>query len=94
MKILILLIFSPLEIYNEMLQLQKKYINNHANIDTYFITLNEEQSKDIIVKDDVIFVKGKESYTNILFKTIESLSYINNINPKKYDFIIRSNILV
>lgn len=92
MKILILLIFSPSPIYNEMLQLQKKYINNHANIDTYFITLNEEQSKDIIVKDDVIFVKGKESHTNILFKTIESLSYINNINPKKYDFIIRSNI--
>lgn len=92
MKILVLLIFSPSEIYNEMLQLQKKYINNHTNIDTYFITLNEEQSDDIIVKDDVIFVKGKENYTNILFKTIESLSYINNTIPDKYDFIVRSNV--
>jgi hypothetical protein len=92
MKVLILIIFNTSYLYNEMLLIQKTYIHKYPNIDVYFVSLNEEQIEDIIIKDDFVFIKGKENYINILFKTIEALEYINNKISNNYDFIVRSNI--
>lgn len=91
MKILLLLIFSHNIIYDEMLEIQKLYIHNNKNIDVYFITLTESQSEEVILNNNIIYIKGKESYTNILFKTLKSLKFINNLNSE-YDFVVRSNI--
>lgn len=92
MKVLILIIFSETEIYNDMLKLQKKYINQHKNIDAYFVAFNKEQDDDITLIDNIIYVKGSESYTNILYKTLKGLEYIHNNISNSYDFVVRSNI--
>jgi len=92
MKVLILIIFNTSYLYDEMLLIQKTYIHKYPNIDVYFVSLNEEQIEDIIIKNDFVFIKGRENYINILFKTIEALEYINNKISKNYDFIVRSNI--
>jgi mannosyltransferase OCH1-like enzyme len=75
-----------------MLEIQKTYIHKHQNIDTYFVTFNEEQMEHIVIKDNIIYIKGSESYINILLKTLEALEYINTHFKNKYDFVVRSNI--
>jgi hypothetical protein len=92
MKILLLTIFSHNSVYNEMLKIQRKYIHNNKNIDVYFVTLDEEMTEDIKINNDIIYVKGKESNINILYKTIKSLDHIINTLDEKYDYIVRSNI--
>jgi hypothetical protein len=92
MKILILSIFSNNSIYNEMLNVQRKYVHNNTNIDVYFITFDENLEEDVKIIDDFIYVKGKESLINILYKTIKSLNYIINTLNRTYDYIIRTNI--
>jgi mannosyltransferase OCH1-like enzyme len=92
MKILLLIIYNNNTVYDELLYIQKTYIHRHPNIDVYFVTLNEEQTNNVIMNDDIIYIKGKESYMNILFKTFEAFDYINKNIGNKYDFIVRSNI--
>jgi hypothetical protein len=74
-----------------MFQLQKKYIHSNKDIDAYFIKF-EEQSEEIIVKDNIISIKGKEFPMNIINKTIIALDYLINIEKKIYDYVIRTNI--
>lgn len=92
MKILLLILFSYSEIYNQMLEIQRNYIHTNDNIDAYFIVFNEEQSEEIQIIEDIISIKGKETYTNILYKTLKSLEYIFSNFLTKYDFVVRSNI--
>jgi len=105
MNILVLIIFNNANIYDKMLELQKSYINNvipnnsnnsninsNININTYFVTLKEDLSEDILLIDDIIYVKGKESYTNILYKTMKALEYCIYTLNNSYDYIVRSNI--
>jgi hypothetical protein len=91
MRILILSICSDSKIYNKMIQLQKLYINSNKDVDVYFIKFGE-QNEEIIVKDNIISIKGEESAMNIINKTIISLEYLINIEKKKYDYIVRTNI--
>jgi hypothetical protein len=92
MKILILSIYNDTEIYKQMKEIQISYVNKNENIEYYFVESNENLSEDVILNDNVIYVKGFENYMNILEKTIIALDYlINNMN-KQYDFIIRTNI--
>ena len=92
MKVLILTIFSDNDIYNEMLNVQRKYIHNDDNIDAYFITFDENLEEDIKIIDDIIYVKGKETHINILYKTMKSLNYIINTLGQTYDYVVRANI--
>ena len=92
MNILLLIIFSNNSLYDEMLEIQKTYIHKHKNINTYFVTFNEEQMERVVIKDNIIYIKGRESYINILLKTLEALEYINTHFKNKYDFVVRSNI--
>jgi hypothetical protein len=91
MKILILMIYNDTNEYRQMLNLQKQYINNDSDIDTYFIQF-KNQEHDIIVEDNLISFKGEENAMNILNKTILAFEYLFNTENKKYDFVIRSNI--
>ena len=90
MKILILIIYSKDEIYEQMMNIQKKYIHNFSNVDSYFIQMKNDISDNLQIEDDIIYVKGKENYMNILVKTITALEYLYKI--KEYDFVIRTNI--
>ncbi len=92
MKVLLLIIFSESDIYNNMLNIQKKYIHDNENIDVFFVTLSEKYVENIVIIEDVIYVKGIESYTNILYKSIEALDYLRKVTSIKYDYVVRSNI--
>lgn len=73
-----------------MRNLQKKYIHNFNDVDSYFIQMRENQVSVIEFEDDIIYVKGEENYINILYKTIKSLEFL--FEKKNYDFFIRTNI--
>ena len=78
MKILILFIYNQDNVYNKMLEIQRKYVHNHINIESYFVTLDENLNCDIKLDNNIIYVKGKESFINILYKTIKALDYLIN----------------
>jgi hypothetical protein len=90
MKVLLLFIYSDWEFYRKMLEVQKKYIHDFEEVDSYFIQMRENQNLELIIEDDKIFVKGKEIYMNIIFKTIKAIEFL--FPQKKYDFLVRSNI--
>jgi hypothetical protein len=97
MKILILIIYSNndennKEIYEKMLKIQRSYINNFDGVSSYFIQMSEDQYEQIVMKDDFIFVKGKETLMNIMHKTIESMNYLFNTLGCDYNYILRTNI--
>jgi hypothetical protein len=90
MKILILFIYSENNIYNKMMNLQRKYIHKFNEVVSYFVQMRENQLSEIEIENDVIFVKGEETYLNILYKTVKSIEYL--FEKKNYDFLIRTNI--
>ena len=89
MKICILFIYSESDYYNNMLKIQQKYVHKHNNVDSFFIKFDNLQNDDIIIKDDIISVKGEEKYLSILDKTIKSFELLLSNN---YDYFIRTNI--
>ena len=91
MKLLILFIYSDNEIYRQMVEVQRSYVNKFANVTSYFIEMRENQEKNIEIVNDFIYVKGEERVFNILHKTIESLEYMLQ-SAIYYDFIIRTNV--
>jgi hypothetical protein len=73
-----------------MMHVQKKYIQKFDEVDSFFVQMRENQENNIELEENMIFVKGKESMLNILYKTIESIEYL--FCKKKYDYLVRSNI--
>lgn len=90
-KYIILFIYYKNDIYDEMLKLQRTYVNSHPNFKSYFITYDSKQEEDVKLIGDILYVKGKESILNITHKTLESFKYFLNLDYE-FDFIIRSNI--
>jgi hypothetical protein len=90
-KICILIIYSKNTIYDEMLEIQRNYLNNFQNeVTFYFIQMNNEITNELEITDDFIFVKGDECFLNILKKTVVSMRYV--LENHKFDFLIRTNI--
>lgn len=89
MKILILVIYNENSIYNEMLKLQRSYLHDHKNIDTFFVAF-KDQVDDIVVDKDILWIKGKESLPNILLKTFKGAEYAMKLQT--YDYLVRTNI--
>ena len=54
LRVLLLLIYNDTPIYNEMLNIQQKYIHLHPYIDAYFITFKEVQQSDTELVGDVL----------------------------------------
>jgi hypothetical protein len=96
MKNIILLIIASEDnkCYNEMKYIINSYCKLYKdshNLKYFFIQLNESIPDSILVKENNIYVRGKESLIpGILKKTIESLNYINN--NYDYDIVIRTNL--
>jgi len=90
MKILNLIIYSwNVPEYTEMYNLLSNYLKK-INIEYYFIIFREDIKETIILNNDIICFKGKESLVpGILEKTILAFELLKN---KNYDYIVRSNI--
>jgi hypothetical protein len=91
MKIIVLIIASNGEHYDKMITIWEKYMNSHTNIQSFFIMNKEDIKEDVILIDNIIYVKSKENLIpGILIKTIKSINFcINNLD---FDFIFRTNL--
>jgi hypothetical protein len=57
---------------------------------TYYYTYSDTITTDYELKDDILYIKGKESYLpGILEKTIKAFRYFP---MDQYDYVIRSNV--
>ena len=90
MKLLILYIYSKNKEYDEMLSIQRSYLHRFPNISSYFIDFREHQTNPVEVEDDFIYIKGKNTFINITYKTIKAIEYA--VNHIKFDYIIRTNM--
>jgi hypothetical protein len=91
MKIIILIIASHAEHYDKMINIWKKYMNNHPNITSFFIMNNENIPEDVIVEQDIMYVNSNETYVpGILHKTVKCIEYC--LNNFEFDFIYRTNL--
>ena len=89
--VIILILANDNTIYLQCQTLWKRYINSHPNIKSYFIKLNPELKNDILIDNDIIFVKGNESYVpGCLIKTVESIKYL--LSNEEFDYIFRTNM--
>jgi hypothetical protein len=93
MKIIILIIYSENETYLLMKSIIDQYYNRFKNNNIYFYytEYKEDQQDDTVLVDNIIYVKGKEAYINILYKTVKAFEFINKLHDD-YDFLIRTNI--
>lgn len=93
MKSLILAIYSNTSYYNEMLDIQRKYIHKNDCFDVYFVECREFQKEDIIVENDMIYLKGDERFLGITKKTIDALKCLFSMKKDiDYDYVIRTNV--
>ena len=87
MNILILIIHNDDPLYNQMIEVQRKYIHSYSNITSYIVQMNPDIEEEIKLENDVLFVKGQK--LTIYYGTICALEYA--IPKKKYDYVIRTN---
>lgn len=89
--IFFLILYSHSHEYNEMYKLQSQYLKN-IQIPHLFYCFNEEQENEYSVIDDILYIRGKETYIpGILDKTIKAIKYVKD-NYSDIDYIVRQNI--
>jgi hypothetical protein len=93
MRVLILIISdNHLEIYKYNKEVWRSYMNKKYNISSYFVEFNnEDKYKYPYIDNDTIYIKGEDSFENIIKKTLDSMDYFMNSNIH-YDFIVRTNL--
>jgi len=93
MKLLILIIYSPREDYDKMLEIQRKYIHNYGNdVEAYFIRSSYEHNEEIFLDGDMFHVRAKEDIFTILHKTLVVMNHLKYHYNKEYDFTLRTNV--
>ena len=71
-------------------EIWKKYMNIHQNITSYFITFNDHVDKEYpYIDGNTLYFKGRESFDNIIHKTIYAFEFFKN---KNYDYVLRTNL--
>lgn len=93
MKFLVIIIYnSKVQYEREMYNLHTKYLKK-KNIMHYFVTWNQTQDNDIVVDDNIIKLKGNESFVpGIMLKTMMALKYLTVDLRLEYDYLLRTNI--
>lgn len=88
LKVLMLIISSDTEpVYAEHRKIWLSYMNSNPQIKCYFI---QYKDGDQTLEDNMFWLSGKESFDNIIKKTIDSFDFF--IKNDSYDFIIRTNM--
>jgi len=91
-KILNLVLFSHNKEYDEMYRITREYYRRFPEVTTLYYTFSESIDQEESLRDDVLYLYGKESYIpGILDKTMKAFSYAVKMYPS-YDYIVRSNI--
>ncbi len=88
-KILNLILYSDGPEYKKMYHELTRYLKAKS-IWYYFFIYREDQTEVFIVEDDILYIKGKESFVpGILEKTLAAFKFALNL---EFDYIVRSNI--
>jgi hypothetical protein len=78
--------------YECMRETTSPYYQTFPNVKTIYYTFSDIIQTDYELKDNVLYIKGKETYLpGILDKTIKAFEYFQN-EYMNYDYVIRSNI--
>jgi len=91
--IFFLILYSNTDEYKEMYTIQSRYLKNKELPHLFYcFSDNEEQKEDYIIEDDILYIKGYESYRpGILDKTLKAMNYVYNHYPN-VEYIVRQNI--
>lgn len=73
-------------VYAEHRKVWSSYMNSYKDIECYFIQYRDGPQA---IEGNTFWLRGKESFPNILSKTIDSIKYFLK---NDYDFIIRTNL--
>ena len=87
--IILLIIDANSDNYDKMRQIWRKYMNTNNKIKSYFI--KAEESEKNFISPDTIYWKGKETFENIIFKTIYAMKKILSEYPN-VKYIFRTNL--
>jgi len=72
------------------------YNKNHKIQVQYFIVASRYSDKKdpnkVEQDNDILFVNQRETYFNILNKTLKAMEYVNEVLKIDYDFLIRTNV--
>jgi hypothetical protein len=91
MRLIVLVLANDNAEYNEMQNLWRIYMNKHHHISSFFIKYKEDLIEDIVINDDVILIKGRESVIpGCLDKTVRSIEHL--LKNMEFDFILRTNM--
>lgn len=83
---------DSLPIYKNNKNIWLTYMNRFENIKCYFIEFSNDETKTYpFIENNTCYLKGKESYSNILLKTLNSIEYFIN-SDNHYDFVLRTNL--
>lgn len=89
MKVLVLVIYSEDEpVFNSHLECWRLYSKSHPSFDVFFITLSEDV-QTMVLKDDILYIPGKEVFPNVTYKTIKAFEYFLRDG---YDLVLRTNM--
>lgn len=91
-NVCVLIISSDTEYYNKMESVWIKYMNNYRpEAMCFFVKCSEDIKENVEEIGNTIYVKEKEHFLNVLYKTVISIKYILD----KYEsikYIFRTNL--
>jgi len=86
-----LVLYSKNPEYDEMYNITRKYYSRFHNVKTIYYRFNPDITTDYELIDDVLNIKGEETYVpGILDKTVKAFEYVNK--NYTFDYLVRSNI--
>lgn len=89
-KVVILIITSPDDLYDNLKKIARIWDNSHPDVKSFFIECDPEITS-VVCEDDTIYVPGFDGFgLPIIKKTIEAMRYVSE--NYDYDFIYRTNI--
>src|SRR5271170_1779843 len=89
-NILNLILYNNSSEYNGMRDVLRQYLKS-MNIKYYFYCYDENITEDYIFNDDILLIKGKETFLPGIFKkTISAMEICLKLHD--FDYILRSNI--
>jgi hypothetical protein len=89
MKVLVLVIYSENDpVYKKHLECWRLYSKSHPSFHVVFITLSED-IQTMVLKDDILYIPGKEVFPNVTYKTVKAFEYFLRDG---YDLVLRTNM--
>lgn len=91
MRILMLVLMSEGQPYDQFRAVWRRYMKSHPNIDCYFYMGNPNLASDYLLDDDTLWIRISNSLPDIFERTMRAFRYFVNMRPNIYRFLYRPN---